>query len=207
MKLFKFWNYFTDYANNTTIQGVKYLGEENRHFAEKIFWIISIVICSICCSFTIFQIYSHWDTNPVLMTFSEKPISVTQIPFPAVTICPLTKINRKALNFTEMCNKYKNNETSELTPDQLKKFEAAFHLCFYNVQPEYLKDLESELQGENIINEIQEISLRLNETMIICTWRFRLFPCTSVFNEILTEDGICFTTNMIYSIELIRQQK
>nr|CAD7203680.1 unnamed protein product [Timema douglasi] len=35
MVRFRAWEYFKDFSSNTTIHGIKYLGEENRHVLEK----------------------------------------------------------------------------------------------------------------------------------------------------------------------------
>jgi acid-sensing ion channel, other len=203
------WKFFTDYSNNTTIQGVKYLGEENRHVAERVFWIISMIICAFCCTITIHQIYQNWDSNPVLMTFSEKSMSISQIPFPSVTICPFTKIKKNTLDFTEFCKKFKNNDTSQFTIEQMRQFEAAIHVCFYNTYPAYLENFTTYnlLRGENIINEIENVSIRLNDTMIICTMQLRHLPCRRIFKEVITELGICFTSNMIDFADILRQEK
>jgi acid-sensing ion channel, other len=205
----KLWKYFTDYSNNTSIQGVKYLGEKNRHVVERIFWIISIIICSIFCTITIYQVYQNWKSNPILMTFSENFNSISEIPFPSVTICPSANFNAKTFNFTEYLLKFNNSETTDFSPEQLRKFEAAIHLCFSSGLPGVLNNIVNKnvLKGENILSEVHNISMRLNETMVICTLRKQHFPCSSIFEEIITETGICFTSNMINFSQIIRQKK
>jgi acid-sensing ion channel, other len=61
------------------------------------------------CAITILQIYKKWETNPVLVTLAEKATPISQIPFPAVTVCPMTKLNKQVINFTELCQMFKNN--------------------------------------------------------------------------------------------------
>lgn len=52
------------------------------------------------CASLIETVYDKWTRSPVVVTFAEKPTPVHDIPFPAVTICPVTKVKSKVLNFT-----------------------------------------------------------------------------------------------------------
>lgn len=109
----QFWKICIDYIENCTVQGVRYIAEKNRHWLEKIFWIASITICFVLCSLTISEIYESWDQDPMLVTFGDSAISISDIPFPAVTICPLTRIDKDKLNFTEICHKFLHNKSGE----------------------------------------------------------------------------------------------
>jgi len=33
---------FADFCNNSTVHGVKYLGEKQRHWSERAFWVITL---------------------------------------------------------------------------------------------------------------------------------------------------------------------
>lgn len=45
--------------------------------------------------------FNKWDDSPVIVTFSEKMISIKTIPFPAITICPEIKSSKAIFNFTD----------------------------------------------------------------------------------------------------------
>lgn len=45
--------------------------------------------------------YSKWDETSVIVSFAEDLIPVWQIPFPAITICPTTKVNITQMNITD----------------------------------------------------------------------------------------------------------
>lgn len=57
------------------------------------------------CSFLIHKVYQKWDENPIIISFATKPSSVWEVPFPAITICPENKVQRKLLNFTDVFTK------------------------------------------------------------------------------------------------------
>lgn len=48
--------------------------------------------------------------NPVIVSFAEKPTSIYDIPFPAVTICSETKANALKFNISDTIYKIKYAE-------------------------------------------------------------------------------------------------
>lgn len=45
----------------------------------------------------IYNIYSKWSTQPIIMTANSKAISISDIPFPAVTICNMNQAQHNAV--------------------------------------------------------------------------------------------------------------
>ena len=41
------WALFSEYSENSTLHGVKYLGEKKLHWSERFFWIITFILSSI----------------------------------------------------------------------------------------------------------------------------------------------------------------
>lgn len=201
----KVWRFFTDYIENCTIQGVKYIGEKNRHWIEKLFWIVAITCCFITCSFLIYEIYKKWLQDPLLVTFADSAIPISDIPFPAVTICPLTRIDKEKLNFTEICHKLLHNKSESLTQEKLKSFESAVHVCSESNLP-FLQKLknDSKLHSNEIVKEILKISSL--DYLKKCIWRKRIKKCNNLFSATLTSQGICFTFNMIGQPEMMKQE-
>lgn len=46
--------------------------------------------------------YEKWERSPIIVSFDEQLTEVSDIPFPAVTICPETKTSKSYLNITKM---------------------------------------------------------------------------------------------------------
>lgn len=61
--------------------------------------------------------------------------------------------------------------------------------CYYNVL--YV----------NIVISYLKIAPPLNETLLYCLWRGTIINCTDLFTEILTEEGLCYTFNMLNAQE------
>lgn len=52
--------------------------------------------------------------SPVIVTFATKESPIYTIPFPSVTICPMTKASKNVFNFTHAVHqKWKNESLSE----------------------------------------------------------------------------------------------
>lgn len=43
------------------------------------------------CCYLFIRVIEKWNENPVITTFGETPISIDEIPLPAITICPRLK--------------------------------------------------------------------------------------------------------------------
>lgn len=89
-----------EYCSYSTIHGMGYIGSRRKSPLERLWW-FTVFAVSVCgCSLLIHEVYQKWSNNPVIVTFDDHPVPVWMLPFPAVTICPGTKIRRKAMNFT-----------------------------------------------------------------------------------------------------------
>lgn len=70
---------------------------------------ISFALSVYLCQSMIQNVWLKWDEDPVIVTFNEKSIPVSEIPFPAVTICPETKSQINKLNFTDVYHMLSEN--------------------------------------------------------------------------------------------------
>lgn len=199
------WGLFADFSNNSTVHGVKYLGERRRHWTERFFWVIAFGISVCGCSIMIHKIYEKWQMSPVIVSFAEKSTPVWQIPFPAVTICPETKAMMKYVNFTKAYTQVVTNQSHELTEDELKSLEAVAQICDPHLFANTL--INSGLPPDEIVPLLKSITMSLNETTLFCKWRNSIADCSQFFTEILTEEGFCYTFNVLKFSELFKEEK
>ena len=110
---------FNDYASATTIHGISYLSNENRKI-ERFLWLVVVVAAMM---FTLLQtttLYTDWQNEPVIRTL-DSIIPITDIEFPAVTICPEGTIDKAldAVLFKQL-KEYIANRTFE-TSGRMKR--------------------------------------------------------------------------------------
>lgn len=81
------------------------------------------------CTHLIMKTYNKWQSSPVIVSFAQSPTPVWQVPFPAVTICSETKARQSAFNFTEAYHYVQENNLTDISEEQLKKFQDISLIC------------------------------------------------------------------------------
>lgn len=159
-----------DYALITSITfsltGIKYLTDKKLHWHEKLFWAIALSLSIIACSWLIFDSYRKWQAAPVIVSFSEKFMNIWQIPFAAVTICPIG-------GTTPLNDKYNSTKDTKI------------------------KSLETGLKN---------FSGSVEERITQAKWRNIDMNSSDLFTEIATEEGFCWTFNMMNFDDLFQEE-
>lgn len=169
----------------------------------RVFWAF-VFLCSIIGCITVIQnVYIKWQLSPDI-GFTEKITSVWEIPFPAVTICPQTKAQSYYVNFTETYYKFYNNSQSATTSDrELYHFGALTQVCdsLFVHDPAFIFAFN---KSYDVMRMLKEMAVKQDDAMNDCKWANRKIKCEKFFTETLTEEGICFTFNMIDYQELFK---
>lgn len=79
---------------------------------------IAIVLSMYLCMSLIFSVWTSWRESPVIVSLSHESMSIGQIPFPAVTVCPLTKSSINMFNYTAVYSaifKLEHNKSRKIT--------------------------------------------------------------------------------------------
>jgi acid-sensing ion channel, other len=185
----------SDFLDNSSIHGFKYIGDKNRPWFERILWIVIFLISFSGCCKLIFDVHQKFDQNPVIVTFDEKPTSISEIPFPAVTICPAPKSQKKLYNTTPMFQNLldPNFVLYSLNESDIVKVVAMSQVCFeklFNrIDPKNLTNCDG------CIQTLKEIGTPKTDMLIQCDFAKQSTSCEHLFKETITDEGICFTFN------------
>lgn len=96
--------FFYKYIIRSDLHGLHYITDKNKKLAERIFWALAVLISTVFCLFSIFDVTRHSELNPIEFAIDDKLWSLTdvrkcfrsheifsensfQIPFPAVIVC------------------------------------------------------------------------------------------------------------------------
>lgn len=182
-------NYITEYTENSSLHGVRYLGETKRNIFERLWWLIVFVVSLYVCVDLILKTYHKWDSSPVIVSFAQSPTPVWQIPFPAVTICPETKARQSVFNFTDCYNRQLD---LNLTMDELKQYQKVSLVCDNHLYTE-----GNETTDYSTIDFLAEIAPPFSQVFWTCMWTNHNHTCDTLFTPVLTEEGVCYTFNML----------
>ncbi|KAF4523186.1 hypothetical protein B566_EDAN002444 [Ephemera danica] len=119
-------SYLREFSEGTTLHGVRYVGENNRHWTERSCWIVAMVFCTIFCGLEVAKVWHRWHDSPVIISFASRPTRVRDIPFPALTICPGLQIPRDNFDISSVTEHI--YDQNNLTPN-LNYF---IHDCKWN---------------------------------------------------------------------------
>jgi Amiloride-sensitive sodium channel len=81
-------NLAVDYSRNTTIHGIIYITDDKLSVIERVWWAIVVFISISCCGSLILDVFRRYEQSPVIISYASEETLATQIPFPAVTVCP-----------------------------------------------------------------------------------------------------------------------
>ncbi|GLV34809.1 pickpocket 26 [Carabus blaptoides fortunei] len=192
--------YFREYCENSSLHGIRYMGEKGRSTTERIWWVLIFVASIFMCSHLIHKTWIKWNLSPVIVSFAQSPTPVWQVPFPAVTICSETKARQSVFNFTEAYHSREN--LSELTAEQIKNFEDVSLICDTHLYTDGNKTTD-----QSAIDFIHDVAPQFEEMLFKCKWTNKLGTnCTELFFPTLTEEGLCYTFNMLDSPELLSEE-
>ena len=136
----------------------------------------------------IIQTYDKWEKSPVILTFDEKPIPISSIPFPAVTICPEVKFSRKLFNISGW-GAYQTKKQSRLQ-------NALHSICTFMPPSIYRSDI-------NVTDDLKSFAIPFNDVFQRCSYHEKIIDCHKLFYEVITEAGICYSFNMLDSDDIL----
>lgn len=195
--------YFKEYCDASSIQGLNYLIRDIS-IQERCWWILVIFLSFLGGGYMIYELCIKWVQTPVLVSLGTKEVGIFQIPFPAVTICPESKISKVCLDYSETIRKINREELDTISEKEKEYFNLMGLMCDADNHHDVLNITEMpDLDNYyNFLNECKSVDLDIS----LCYWLGKMVDCDQILNPILTEEGLCYTFNMfdledIYSKE------
>ena len=140
------------------------------------------------CSFLISNVYKKWQMSPVIVSFAVESSSVTTIPFPAITICPPSDFRGNfSSSLTGIVHYFEEDETNL----KQKLMITSLHQ-FCNINHDNNLNFKT-----CVSNQLSKLWTPFEDLFISCNWRDEQIPCSKLFTEVWTDEGICYTFNML----------
>ncbi|XP_052856781.1 pickpocket protein 28 [Drosophila gunungcola] len=167
-----------EFCRSTTIHGLKYINNSKLRNIDRLFFGIALLAVLSFAIYLIQDAFDKWNTTPVIVGIDPELTSITNEPFPAVTICNLNQALAKRVQLLA-------NDSAELAMLQL--------LCRRKVDVEMVNGNACNWE-EFIIN----ISQPCKSMVINCRFGADDYECGRLFHPIVTDEGLCCVFNMLH---------
>ncbi|KAL3273933.1 hypothetical protein HHI36_015357 [Cryptolaemus montrouzieri] len=139
----------------------------------------------------IYEVCQKWVETPVLVSLATKDTSIFKIPFPAVTICPESKISRDCVNYSKVLRMRRDGMGHLATARENEYFDDMALLCKAG---NHKVATESNRLADytDFLDECKSVSLNYSH----CKYGGIKLPCEDFLQPIITDEGLCYSFNM-----------
>ena len=166
----------------------------------RVLWILAFVFGLCASGYFCWLMWQKWDESPILMSLDTNNYQLSNVPFPAVTICNVNKVSKshllRILSEEKEFSKFSNMsyDTSVEILRYLTKLDRAI------LKGDDLKRLDAFLRSQNIsttelVNILQQTAPSCRDIVIDCAFQGLPKPCMEFFSARPTDDGYCCTFN------------
>ena len=113
---FSFGKCLKDYASTSTVHGVSYILDEKTPVIERLLWLIVVSIFGCVAVYMVVQTFTTWQENKVITTLKTVAKPVSDLDFPAITICSSGQhFNTVEKVLTDKFNSWKKTKNNKLS--------------------------------------------------------------------------------------------
>ncbi|XP_071439038.1 pickpocket protein 28-like [Hetaerina americana] len=194
-----------DYFTHSSLHGLKYIAEKGRHPVERLFWALAFLGGLGLSGFFIAATWQRWNESPVLVSLDTLAAVLQEIPFPAVTVCNINKMKKSMVmkitqsshvdlttpspllissfmglgsNLSEIAREHGDLPTGPITGDEMKDF----------------------------MTKLLKVTPSCGDILRLCRFGGKTMDCATIFNEVITDDGMCCAFNTLPAHVLNRQR-
>ncbi|XP_041357745.1 acid-sensing ion channel 1C-like [Gigantopelta aegis] len=172
---------FEEYRNHATIHGVAQLRGPRIYNHRKFVWLLLLFGMAFALGLTMFRQFIRLSSWPTITDLQAK--FTDNLDFPAITICNLNQFYKARVP---------NNTIIEDLIFALSELQELIGLNITNNTDQTAHD---DISGDDVREFALDAAHRLDEMLRICFWRSKEVNCSTVFSEIVTAFGVCYTFN------------
>uniref|UniRef100_A0A182UUX0 Uncharacterized protein n=1 Tax=Anopheles merus TaxID=30066 RepID=A0A182UUX0_ANOME len=202
------------FCENTSLHGLRYVYGEDRTGAtttphSRMLRMLWLLVCMVSIGFTMIMGMIAWmrfRTTPTITTIETMTYPIWNIPFPAVTVCNINKIDSRKTRII-IDRLVKEFGMSEANATGLLIAQASL-VNFEAVNASYL-ELESVLgrMGWNLDKLLLELTQPCEDLIKVCYWLGSEIPCSKIIRRTRTDNGFCCSYNVDTTMQpLVLQQ-
>lgn len=193
-----FIKWFENFCANTSIHGMKFIGNQNLHLIDRIFWAVLVCLAvSFIISITI-SLSNKFYESPLSTVVESTIFPVAEIPYPSITICASNRFNAERVEKSiEKFIPNADNDTIRIFRIlmlSMNSYEFGAFDDFYDDVFEF----SSEILDRVNLTAVFEYSMLTCEELFIgrCWWRNRYYNCCNDFMYVVkSEYSLCYGFN------------
>ncbi|XP_058827152.1 pickpocket protein 28-like [Topomyia yanbarensis] len=188
-----------EYCLGSSVYPSRYLAMQQLTMAERLWWVFWLSSAIAACILSVVLAYRQWASSPVYISYGNNLVPTWDIPFPAVTICPMTQTKVEYLNLSDAYRRL--NDDVELENYEYVYLRAVTHVCpMVDLWYTFYEPLRMD-----VIKVLQSIAIPMEDMFAACRLRKVQVPCSAIISQSITQLGICYTFNAISSDDLFKK--
>jgi amiloride-sensitive sodium channel len=180
-----------------SIHGCSLIAGANSSRISRLVWLLALATSTALFLLNAHQVYTKWRHHPdIAIRINQKHLS--EIPMPAVTICPPLFVKHGLVNFTDFFHNFHANNVTDtnMTTVQANHLFAHMHACKAEAV-RHILDLKPPRDNDNIVRLMSESSPDIADVFKVCEYFTTRTHCNMTLNRVLTRRGFCFAHNML----------
>ncbi|XP_066994081.2 sodium channel protein Nach-like [Anabrus simplex] len=178
----------SQFFDNSTLHGVRYIREEGRPFCERFMWFCFTTIGGVATLIIIVSLWEKFQTNPTI-TGLDTDFHNWDVPFPCITLCLSNPADQEAID--EYVKQSENDNEDVKTFLTLVTNISVWNLAEFKPlmsKPEAMINTRS-------LPELQSQFARNCSIFENCEYKAVKTNCCKLFKPLSTEMGFCYAFN------------
>ncbi|XP_044763116.1 sodium channel protein Nach [Coccinella septempunctata] len=187
-------SYLRYFFLNTSFHGLHFIFERERHWTERIFWIVCCVLSWLASILLILSAWSDFRNNAISFVVETSYLD-WDTHFPSIAVCETDNQER----ISEFADKTYGNPHDFNFNEIVKELVYFKGLAFYTLQmcgPNATVKHE-DCDKRDFVDFSAEVRSPCSKMFQRCVWNDQEFNCCDYFHPMDTEVGMCFGVNSI----------
>lgn len=154
------------------------------------FFGLSFILVFALSAYFISNVWLKWSSSPVIITLNPVSTSISEFPFPAITVCNM--------------NQAKKSAVTGISKDS-PRYSILQRLCADSIQ---FNESDARVEKWSRFSQFMlDVAQSCNAMLLMCRYGGDVYNCSDLFNTILTDEGLCCIFNGVHPRYLLREYR